>query len=87
MKQSYAELCDAFTKAPVLAHFDPAKPICQETDTLGFAITGIILQQQDKVCGNAEGAAQKAISLLGRATGTWLFFRPGACHQRSKTTP
>jgi hypothetical protein len=45
MKQSYAELRDAFTRAPVLAHFDPARPICLETDASGFAIAGIILQQ------------------------------------------
>jgi hypothetical protein len=46
MKQSFAELRDSFTKAPVLAHFDPAKPICLETNASGFAIAGIILQQQ-----------------------------------------
>jgi hypothetical protein len=28
MKWSFTELCNAFTKAPVLAHFDPVKPIC-----------------------------------------------------------
>jgi hypothetical protein len=56
MKQSFAELYDAFTKAPILAYFDPAKPIYLETNTLGFAITGIISQQQDDVHGSAEGA-------------------------------
>jgi hypothetical protein len=47
MMRSFVELCDAFTKAPVLAHFDPARPLRLETDASGFAIAGIILQQQD----------------------------------------
>ncbi len=55
MKRSFAELRDAFTKAPVLAHFDMAKLICLETDASGYAIAGIILQQQDEVFGGAEG--------------------------------
>jgi hypothetical protein len=56
MKRSFAELCDAFTKPPVLAHFDPAKSSRVETNALGFAIAGIISQQQDEVCGGTEGA-------------------------------
>ncbi len=32
MKRSFVELCDAFTKALVLAYFDPAKQIRLETD-------------------------------------------------------
>jgi hypothetical protein len=56
MKWSFVQLRDNFTKALVLAHFDPAKPIRLKTDTSGFAITGIILQQQDNVRDSAEGA-------------------------------
>jgi hypothetical protein len=41
----------------VLAHFEPAKPFCHKTNASGFAMTGIILQQQDKVYGDSEGAA------------------------------
>jgi hypothetical protein len=44
---SFAELHDAFTKALVLAHFDSARPIRLETDASGFAMAGIISQQQD----------------------------------------
>jgi hypothetical protein len=42
MTQSFVELRDAFTMAPVLTHFDPAKPIYLETDASGFAIESII---------------------------------------------
>jgi hypothetical protein len=55
MKQSFAELCDSFTKAPVLAHFVPAKSINLATNASGFAIAGIILQQQDEVRDTAKG--------------------------------
>jgi hypothetical protein len=58
MKQSFAELRANFMKASVLAHFDLARPIHLETDASGFAIAGIILQQQDKVRSGAEGAAR-----------------------------
>jgi hypothetical protein len=42
MKQSFVELCDAFTKDSVLAHFDPAKLIHLETNPLKFTIAGSI---------------------------------------------
>jgi ferredoxin len=57
MRQSFAQLREAFTKAPVLAHFDPARPIRLETDASGFAIASIISQQQDDVCEGVDGAA------------------------------
>jgi hypothetical protein len=57
MKRSFAELHNAFTKAPVLAQSDLARPIRLETDASGFALAGIILHQQDGVRGGAEGAA------------------------------
>ncbi len=44
--RSFVELKDAFMKALVLAHLDPARPICLEMDTSGFAIAGIISEQQ-----------------------------------------
>jgi hypothetical protein len=60
MKQSFAELRDAFTKALVLAHFDPAISICLETNASGFAIAVIISQQQDEVRSGEEGAVHGA---------------------------
>ncbi len=57
MIQSFADLCNAFTKALVLAHFDPAGPICLKTDASSFAIAGIFSQQQDDVHKGAKGAA------------------------------
>jgi RNase H-like domain found in reverse transcriptase len=38
---------EAFTKAPVLLHFDPSKPICLVMDTSGFAICSILHQPGD----------------------------------------
>jgi hypothetical protein len=58
MKESFAELRTAFTRAPVLAHFDLAGPICLEMDASGFTIAGIILKQQDEVCSGVEGTMQ-----------------------------
>ncbi len=45
MKLSFAQLLNAFTQAFMLAHFNLAKPVHLETDTLGFAIAGITSQQ------------------------------------------
>jgi hypothetical protein len=56
MKLSFAELRDAFTKAPIQVHFDPTKSVCLETNALGFATTGIISQELNKVYESAEGA-------------------------------
>jgi hypothetical protein len=53
---SFAELCNAFSKVLELAHFDPAWPICLETDASGFAIAGIILQQQDNTRDSPDGS-------------------------------
>ncbi len=71
MKWSFAELRDAFTKVPVLAHFDPARPIHLKTDTLGFAIAGIILQQQDEVCGSAEVTVRGVKGQKSAGKGLW----------------
>ncbi len=58
MKQSFQQLREAFTRAPVLVHFDPAKPIRLETDASGYAIAGIISQQADDTRDGAEGTGQ-----------------------------
>ena len=38
------KLKNVFTEAPILQHFDPAKPIVLQTDASGFAIAGILNQ-------------------------------------------
>jgi hypothetical protein len=38
----FRDLMKAFTDAPILQHFDPAKPIILQTDASGFAIAGIL---------------------------------------------
>ena len=47
VKEAFRRLREAFTIAPVLRHFDPKKPIRIETDASGFALVGIISQQDD----------------------------------------
>jgi hypothetical protein len=41
---AFQKLKNAFTEAPILQHFDPAKPITLQTDASGFAIAGILNQ-------------------------------------------
>jgi len=41
---AFRNLKKAFTEAPILQHFDPAKPIILQTDASGFAIAGILNQ-------------------------------------------
>jgi hypothetical protein len=43
----FRRLREAFTRAPVLQHFDPEKLIKLETDASGFAIAGILSQPGD----------------------------------------
>jgi hypothetical protein len=43
-KKAFVKLKATFTSAPVLAHFDPEKPISLETDASDFAIAGILSQ-------------------------------------------
>jgi hypothetical protein len=66
VKQSFAELRDAFTRALVLAQFDPARLIRLMTGASGFAIASIISQQQDNLC-SADSATRTGESSQGRA--------------------
>jgi len=43
----FQDLKKRFTTAPILAHFDPGKPVIVETDTSDFAI-GAVLSQRDE---------------------------------------
>ena len=43
-KRAFDQLCQAFTKAPILQHFNPKQYIQVETDVLGHAIGGILSQ-------------------------------------------
>ena len=42
--KAFETLKNAFTQAPILAHFNPDNPIVVETDTYDYAITMIISQ-------------------------------------------
>jgi len=44
---AFRKLKQRFTTAPILAHFDPAKPVILETDASDFAL-GVVLSQRDK---------------------------------------
>lgn len=57
-KLAFKTLQDAFTKAPVLVHFDPTKKSRLETDASGFAIAGVISQQVVTIH-KADGKPQK----------------------------
>jgi hypothetical protein len=46
---SFGTLKRIFTEAPILQHFNPAKPIILQTDPSAFAISGIL--NQDNVFG------------------------------------
>jgi hypothetical protein len=46
-KSAFQTLKQAFTSAPMLLHYDPAKPTQLETDASGFALAGVITQQQE----------------------------------------
>jgi transposase InsO family protein len=46
VRQAFLALRDKFTDAPVLQHFDPAKPIMVLTDASDFAMAAILLQPQ-----------------------------------------
>jgi len=46
--KAFEELKKRFTTAPILAHFDPAKPVIIETDASGFAIGAVLSQRDDE---------------------------------------
>jgi hypothetical protein len=46
VRQAFLTLRDKFTDAPVLQHFDPAKPLMVLTDASDFAMAAILLQPQ-----------------------------------------
>ena len=43
-KKAFDQLCQAFTEAPILQHFDPEQYIRVETDLFGHAIGGMLSQ-------------------------------------------
>ena len=43
-KKAFDQLCQAFTKVPILQHFDPEQYIWFETDVFGHAIGGLLSQ-------------------------------------------
>ena len=47
-EQAFRTLCDKFTSASILHHFDPAKKIKLETDASGFGIAGILSQPDEE---------------------------------------
>jgi hypothetical protein len=49
MRQLFRQLKAAFTSAPVIAHFGPAKLIQLETDVSGYEIAGIFSEQEREV--------------------------------------
>jgi len=47
---AFRELKRRFTTAPILAHFDPARPFIVETDASDFALGAVLSQRDEKGC-------------------------------------
>ena len=45
VRQAFTRLRQAFIKAPIFSHFDPECHIRIETDTSGYAISGVLSQR------------------------------------------
>jgi len=45
---AFKELKKRFTTAPILAHFDPTKPVIIETDASDFALGAVLSQRDDE---------------------------------------
>ena len=43
-RQTFTQLREAFTKTPILSHFDPERYIRVKTDVSGYAISGVLSQ-------------------------------------------
>jgi hypothetical protein len=89
IKRSFMELCNTFTKVPVLANFDPARPICLETDALGLPLqaSSRCSRTRSAVVRKAPRTVRKNQISPTRATGTRWLSSLRACRQRSGTTP
>jgi len=48
-EEAFATLKEAFTKHPMLKHFDSKLPIYIYTDASGYAISGILCQKYDNI--------------------------------------
>jgi hypothetical protein len=47
-EQAFIKLKQQFTSAPVLAHFDPARPVIMETDVSDFTLGAVLSQYDDE---------------------------------------
>jgi hypothetical protein len=84
MKQSFADLRNAFTKALVQAQFVFARPICLETDAPGFAIAGIRLS---KMCARDDclvvgffRQTKRSFAIVGTGLMTYYDFLFNLCY-------
>ena len=66
MQSVFRKLCDAFTKALVLAHFDLKQPIRLETDASGYAIAGILSQPADTQATSKSSAHWHPVAFWSR---------------------
>lgn len=64
MRDAFLHLRELFTKAPVLQHFDPTKPVMVLTDASEFAMAAIILQPQSS--GKATEQHWKPVAFWSR---------------------
>ena len=66
VQAAFRKLCDAFTRAPVLVHFDPKKPIQLKTDASGYAIAGILSQPADTHANSKSSAHWHLVAFWSR---------------------
>ena len=64
--QAFRRLLQAFQEAPVLRHFDPARPICLETDASAVARAAILSQSDDE--GRFHPVAFSSVKFKGAET-------------------
>jgi hypothetical protein len=65
-QKAFDQLKTAFTTAPVLIHFDPAKPIRVETDASGVACGGVLSQPYEWPAKDGRKAEYRPVAFWSR---------------------
>jgi len=90
---AFRKLKRTFTEAPILQHFDPAKPIMLQTDTSGFAIAGILTStmfsgfsdQSISTPGSAPQPNRITTLMIGSYWPSWKYYNSGGITSRVQT--
>ena len=80
-QEAFEELKRRFTTAPILAHFDPQKPVINETDASDFAI-GPVLSQRERTedytpwPSSPESSNQRRSTMKSTTRNFWPWWTP-----------